>query len=166
MLLIACANVANLLLARYSARGYEFSVRTAIGASRGQLVRQLLAENMILSGLGAIGGIVFAAWSIRPMLALVPAAAGLPFADQVRVSPEALAFALGLSLLSSILFGPPSPPGRVPEPRSIWRTQALPAPADPALAQHSDAGEIDCRSFFPRQDCWFRRFYIFQAIPV
>jgi putative ABC transport system permease protein len=105
MLLIACANVANLLLARYSARGYEFSLRTAIGASRGQIVRQLLAENMILSGLGAIGGILLAAWSIRPMLALVPAAVGLPFADQVRVSSEALAFALGLSILSSILFG-------------------------------------------------------------
>ena len=105
MLLIACANVANLLLARYSARGYEFSVRTAIGASRGQIVRQLLAENLVLSGMGAIGGILFATWSLRPMLALVPAAAGLPFADQVRVSPEALAFALGLSLLSSILFG-------------------------------------------------------------
>jgi putative ABC transport system permease protein len=105
MLLIACANVANLLLARYSARGYEFSVRIAIGASRAQLVRQLLAENMVLSGFGAIGGILFAGWSIRPMLALVPTAAGLPFADQVRVSPEALAFALGLSLLSSILFG-------------------------------------------------------------
>jgi putative ABC transport system permease protein len=105
MLLIACANLANLLLARYSAREYEFSVRTAMGASRGQLVRQLLAENMVLSGLGALGGIVFAAWSIRPMLALVPEAAGMPFADQVRVSPEALAFAIGLSLLSSILFG-------------------------------------------------------------
>ena len=105
MLLIACANVANLLLARYSARQYEFSVRTAIGASSGQLVRQLLAENMILSGLGGIGGILLAGCSIRPMLALVPSAAGLPFANQVRVSPEALAFALGLSLLSSILFG-------------------------------------------------------------
>ncbi|HTS61160.1 MAG TPA: ABC transporter permease [Candidatus Acidoferrales bacterium] len=99
MLLIACANVANLLLARYSARSYEFCVRTAIGASRGQLVRQLLAENLALSGMGAIGGILFAAWSVRPMLALVPAAAGLPFADQVHVSGEALAFALGLSLL-------------------------------------------------------------------
>jgi putative ABC transport system permease protein len=105
MLLIACANVASLLLARYTARGYEFSVRAAIGASRGQLVRQLLAENLVLSGLGAIGGIGLAAWSIRPMLALAPAAVGLPFADQLRVSPEALAFALGLSLLSSIFFG-------------------------------------------------------------
>jgi len=105
MLLIACANVANLLLARYSARGYEFSVRVAIGASRGQIVRQLLAENLVLSGMGAIGGILFASWSLRPMLTLVPAVAGLPFADQVRVSPQALVFALGMSLLSSILFG-------------------------------------------------------------
>jgi putative ABC transport system permease protein len=105
MLLIACANVASLLLARYSARGYEFAVRAAIGASRGQIVRQLLAENLALSAMAAIGGILFASWSLRPMLALVPAAAGLPFADQVRVSPDALAFALGLSVLSSILFG-------------------------------------------------------------
>jgi putative ABC transport system permease protein len=68
-------------------------------------VRQLLAENLVLSGLGALGGIALATWSIRPMLALVPETVGLPFADQVRVSPQALAFALGLSLLSSILFG-------------------------------------------------------------
>jgi len=81
MLLIACANVANLLLARYSARGHEFSVRTALGASRGQIVRQLLAENLVLSGMGAIGGVLFASWSLRPMLSLVPAAAGLPFAQ-------------------------------------------------------------------------------------
>ena len=105
MLLIACANIANLLLARYSARGYEFSVRTAIGASRGQIVRQLLAENLVLSGIGALGGILVAVWSLRPILALVPAAVGLPFADQVHVSPRALAFALALSLLSSLLFG-------------------------------------------------------------
>jgi putative ABC transport system permease protein len=105
MLLIACANVANLLLARYSARGHEWAVRAAIGASRGRIVRQLLAENLVLSGMGAIGGTLIAAWSLRPMLALVPAAAGLPFADQVRVSPAALAFALGLSLLSALLFG-------------------------------------------------------------
>jgi putative ABC transport system permease protein len=105
MLLIACANVANLLLARYSARGYEFSVRAAIGASRGRIVRQLLAENLVLSGLGAFGGILLAGWSLQPMLALAPAAAGLPFIDKVRVSPGALALALGLSLLSSILFG-------------------------------------------------------------
>jgi ABC-type antimicrobial peptide transport system permease subunit len=95
MLLIACANVANLLLARYSARGYEFSVRTAIGASCGQIVRRLLAENLLLSGLGAAGGVVFAACSLRPMLALVPAAGGLPFVEQVHISPNALGFALG-----------------------------------------------------------------------
>ena len=59
----------------------------------------------MLSGFGAIGGILFASWSLRPMLTLVPAVAGLPFADQVRVSPQALVFALGLSLLSAILFG-------------------------------------------------------------
>jgi putative ABC transport system permease protein len=105
MLLIACANVANLLLARHAARGYEFAVRTAIGASRGQIVRQLLAESLVLSGLGAIGGVVFAACSLRPMLALVPVTGGLPFADQVHVSADALGFALGLSLLSSVLFG-------------------------------------------------------------
>ena len=105
MLLIACANVANLLLARYSARRHEFSVRAAMGASRAQVLRQLLAENLVLSGMGALGGVLFAALSLQPMLSLVPAAAGLPFADQVHVSPEALAFALGLSLLSSILFG-------------------------------------------------------------
>jgi len=105
MLLIACANMASLLLARYSARGLEFSVRTAIGASRGQIVRQLLAENLVLSGVGALGGVLVASWSLRPMLALVPAAAGLPFADQIHVSAAALAFALGLSLLSSLLFG-------------------------------------------------------------
>jgi putative ABC transport system permease protein len=105
MLLIACANVANLLLARYSSRGYEFSVRTAMGASRAQIVRQLLVENLLLSGLGALGGVALAAWSMKPMLALVPAAGGLPFAEQIHISPNALVFALGLSLLSSVLFG-------------------------------------------------------------
>src|SRR5581483_6856822 len=94
-----------LLLARYSSRGYEFSLRMAMGASRGQIVRQLLAESLLLSGIGGIGGILFAAWSLRPMLSLVPAAAGLPFVDQVRVSPSALVFALALSVLSAFLFG-------------------------------------------------------------
>jgi putative ABC transport system permease protein len=105
MLLIGCANLANLLLARYSARDYEFSVRIAIGASRARIVSQLLAENLLLAVAGAFGGILFAAWSLRPMLALVPVGAGLPFAADVRVSPDALAFAVGLSVLSSVLFG-------------------------------------------------------------
>ena len=105
MLLIACANVANLLLARYSARAYEFSVRTAVGASHGQMCGNSSPRICCFRDMGAIGGIRLPAWSLRPMLALVPAAAGLPFADQVRISPEALGFALGLSLLSSILFG-------------------------------------------------------------
>jgi putative ABC transport system permease protein len=62
-------------------------------------------RSLVLSSMGAIGGILFAAWCLRPMLSLAPAAAGLPFADQVHVSPQALAFALGLSLLCAVFFG-------------------------------------------------------------
>ena len=94
-------------------------------------MRQLFAENLLLSGMGAIGGIAFAAWSLRPMLALVPAAAGLPFADQVHISPEALGLALGLSLLSSILFGL-APARQASRGGGAQVSGSLAAPAPPA----------------------------------
>jgi len=104
VLLIACANVANLHLARASARQREISVRLALGASRRRLIRQLLTESVLLAALGGALGLIFASWSAHALLALV--ASGL---DRVslEVHPDAhvLAFTAAVSLLVGILFG-------------------------------------------------------------
>jgi len=105
MMLIACANITNLLLVRYAARGREFALRIALGASRAQIVRQLLTESLLLSLAGGALGVVLAKFSLAPILALVPGTAGLPFADQVDISLRAAAFALSLSTLTSVVFG-------------------------------------------------------------
>jgi putative ABC transport system permease protein len=105
MLLIACANVANLLLARAAGRAREVALRTVLGASRAAIVRQMLTESALLALIGGAVGIVVAQFSIGPLLALIPAAADLPFAENVRINLPVLAFAMGLSLLTAILFG-------------------------------------------------------------
>ncbi|HEV3197062.1 MAG TPA: ABC transporter permease [Bryobacteraceae bacterium] len=105
ILLIACANVANLLLARSTARSGELAVRAALGASRGQMLRQLLVESLTLSLIGSLAGILIAHWSIAPLLHLVPDSAGLPFADQAEINLPVLAFALGLSVFTAMIFG-------------------------------------------------------------
>jgi putative ABC transport system permease protein len=101
ILLIACVNVTNLLLARTSARNRELAVRTAIGASRSRLVRQMLTEGAILSGLGAICGLLLAVLGIPLIIRLAPA--DIPRLDEVHLDMRVLVFALALSILTALL---------------------------------------------------------------
>ncbi len=103
LLLIACANVANLLLVRASLRQRELAVRTALGGSRWRLVRQILAEALVLSAAGTIFGVVLAQWGIRELLAIAPG--DLPRLDSVSISPAVLAFAAFTGLFAAALFG-------------------------------------------------------------
>ncbi|HJT68836.1 MAG TPA: ABC transporter permease [Terriglobales bacterium] len=104
VLLIACANIANLLLVRGMARKAEMSVRTALGAMRARIVRQLLTESVLLASIGGILGLAVAYLGTQMLLALAfPEAQGLPI--HASPSPAVLAFDCGLSLLTGILFG-------------------------------------------------------------
>ena len=103
VLLIACANVANLLLTRAASRNRELAIRTALGAGRSRLLRQLLTESLVLALLGGIVGVVLAAWSTDVLRSLAPAA--LPRLANVAIDGYVLAYAAGASLLTSLLFG-------------------------------------------------------------
>ena len=103
VLLIACSNVANLLLARSAARSREIAVRTALGAGRMHVLRQLLAESAILALLAGVAGVLFAEWGIRFLTALAPS--DIPRIDQAGLDSGVLAFCACLSLLCTIAFG-------------------------------------------------------------
>lgn len=103
LLLIACSSLANLLLARASARSREIAIRTALGADRWRVVRQLVTETVILAMVGGLAGILLAAWGVRGLVALSPA--DLPRAGEIAVDGRVLWFAAGLLLLSGLVFG-------------------------------------------------------------
>lgn len=104
VLLIACANVANLLIARGVARQKEIAVRLSVGASRGQLVRQLLVESLVLSIIGAVCGVFLAVWITRALLSLIPSS-GNPILLKPEPDLRILLFTLALTFLTSLIFG-------------------------------------------------------------
>jgi putative ABC transport system permease protein len=103
LLLIACSNVANLFLVRSSLRGRDFAVRTAMGASAWRLMRQMLAESLVISVAGSMLGLVLAWAGVRELLAIAPA--NLPRLDATSIDPTVLAFSIGAGLLAAVLFG-------------------------------------------------------------
>lgn len=101
VLLIACANVGNLLLSRAAARQAEISLRQALGASRGRLIRQLLTESLLLAVIGGIAGIILAQWGVSLLVSRLAATSPL----DVKPDASVLLFTFGISLLTGVLFG-------------------------------------------------------------
>lgn len=112
VLLIATANVANLMLGQAARREHEFAVRAALGAGKGSLLRQLVTESMLVGAIGGLAGIAAAWWGVHALVALGPP--GIPRLAAVSLDLDALAFAVGLSLACGLILG-------VVPARDLWR---------------------------------------------
>ena len=124
VLLIACANIANLLVARSSAAGREFAVRAALGAGRAELLRRSLAESLILGALGGSGGLLLAISGTAVLRTMVPD--NIPRADAIGIDATTLLFATGLSIGATVLFGSfPAMRGMAPDLTSLLNAAAV-----------------------------------------
>jgi predicted permease len=103
VLLIACANIANLMLTRAAARQKEMAIRKALGAGRGRLISQMLAESLALSGIGAVLGLAFAHYGIKALVALQPAGINRP--EEIHLSIAVVLFTMAMSILAALIFG-------------------------------------------------------------
>ena len=150
VLLIACANVANLLLARSVTRGRELSLRAALGAGRARIARQLLTESLLLGAGGALGGLLLAIVSVRGLASIAPVT--LPRLEHVAIDGRVLVFTAAIAVLTSVLFG------LVP----AWRAGAADAQPDagdglPRQLSADDrarARSSSSRTWRSRSSCW------------